>query len=88
MRVRVDDARREDEPLAVDAPLRGPDVRADRHDAAIAHSQITALERSGSGPIYDRGAADDQIVHAGRLSGNRRCKALMARRPQVAEQGA
>ena len=86
VRMRVDDAGREDEPLPVHAPLRGADVRADRHDAPIPHRQLGALERRSSGAIYDGCAADDQIVHALQLGGDRRGEALMAARPEVAEQ--
>ena len=55
----VDTARRDNAALGIDLPAAGTDFRADRHDAAVDHSDVGA-EDVGRG--RERSVAYDQIV--------------------------
>jgi hypothetical protein len=62
VRMRVDDARRNHEPARVDRLGRLVGHRADRHDAAVADSDVGA-PRGRTGPVDDRSALDHAVEH-------------------------
>ena len=63
VRVEIDDARREREPLRVHAGAPGAHVAADRGDAAVRNGEA-AVPRRRTGTVDQPGVVDDQVVHA------------------------
>ena len=65
MRVEVDEAGRDDEPVGVDHQgVARIQIGADRHDPSPGNGHVTP-ERGRPGPVDDRPPADHHLTHAG-----------------------
>ena len=63
MRVDVDDAGRQHEPLRVDALARGADIATHRGETPVLHRH-PALVRRAAEPVDEPCVVDGEIVHA------------------------
>ena len=71
MRVHVDPAGRDHQPVGIDLAPGRPLLAADGGDPAVCNGDVAA-ERRLAGPIHDRAATNNDVVHANLPEGSRR----------------